>query len=40
MRNLGVFQLEIKVRNWQNRFSPEEESAGELYAKPWLILAL
>jgi len=27
---MGVFEVEIKVRNWQNRFLPEEERGEEI----------
>ncbi|MEA3459323.1 MAG: hypothetical protein U9R11_01360 [Chloroflexota bacterium] len=27
---MGVFEVEIKVRNWQNRFLPEEERGEDI----------
>jgi len=27
---MGVFEVEIKVRNWQNRFLPEEERGEDV----------
>lgn len=30
---MGVFEVEIRVRNWQNRFLPEEERGEEIVCK-------
>ena len=30
---MGVFEVEIKVRNWQNRFLPEEDRREEITCK-------
>lgn len=30
---MGVFEVEITVRNWQNRFLPEEEQGEEIVCK-------
>jgi len=30
---MGVFEVEIKVRNWQNRFLPEEDRGEDMTCK-------